>query len=345
MAEQSPQPSEQPRTKRFVDRALRPRISLLLVVFALVGAVVALVKDVSPPAVGASLGFVALLLVLAQIAGRSFLMQVEQSEMLERTSEAADELRVIRRNTEEELRAELKQNSQIELLLTAMKEFNLIEVDSLNALDASRPTTAFYLQRHGTAIVKILGGHWNRSEFLRPQQLWYEYKELVTRMKRGEIFRSTVCLPSDPALLLRDKDFNEYVDAIYEAADSQQVQVKRLFVLNDEDLPPRDSSLDLEVLEHLRVIAKVEEETPALEARVTSQKNATSHFNLRPPDFMMWGEGLLIVSDLNSPNELVTRADFYFASNNHSEEITSRQEEFDALFADSKRALPLSAFL
>ena len=342
MDEPQPQPQKETRAQLVVRGALRGRVTIALSALAVLASLVSLLKtSVSAETVGAVLAFVALLLFLGQIAGRSFLMQLEQHGMLEKTELAAHELAIIRRNTEEELRAEQMQNQRLELLLTAMRAFNLIEVDSLKALSRSWPTTSFYLQRHATTIVEILKGRWDRSEFLRPEQLWREYKELLTQMRDGETFRSTVCVPSEPALLFDDKVFNEYVDAIYEAASLQKVEVKRLFVLDCEDWPPHKDSLEPKVLEHLRALAKVASSASALKARVTSEKIAKEHFHMGPPDFMMWGDGLLISSDLNGPDGLVTRAVFDFASDGYSAEILKRRKEFDALFADSKKVLPL----
>ena len=347
MADPSLVPGEPTRTQRIVNEALRGRVTIGLTLLALLGSVLSLLAHITTAqTVGAVLGFLALLLLLAQIAGRSFLMQVEQRGMLLKTEEAAKELQIIRRNTEEELRAEEKQTQQLELMFTAMREFNLIQVKSLDALRESRPTTSFYLQRHAAAIVEILGGHWDRSEYLRPEQLWREYSELVTRMRSGETFRSTVCVPSDPAILFDDPAFNDYVNAIYDAAVSQKIKAKRLFVLDCDAWPPSRDSLDRKVLEHLRKLAEVENESEgALKVRVASEVEAKKHFHLGPPDFMMWGDGLLILSDLEGPGGLVTRAEFYFSTNNHAPEIVKRQTEFDNLFNDPKRALPLAAIV
>ena len=195
-----------------------------------------------------------------------------------------------------------------------------------------------------TAIADILGGHWDRSEFLRPEQLWREYGELMTRLKPGATFRSTVCVPSDPALLFDDTTFGGYVLAIYYASRSQGVKVKRLLVLNCEEWPPDQDALDHKVLDHLRELRKIEESTPTLEARVTIDRFARDAFH-EHPDFMVWGDGLLIQSDLNGADGLVTQAEFYFASNSYTEEIDRRQKQFDKLFEDADHAIPLTAIV
>jgi hypothetical protein len=344
MTESSSSSKEKSRAQGVAHAAVRARVVIVLSTLAVVGAAVSLLNNaVDAPIVGGVLGFVLLLIILAQIALRSYLMQHDQLGMLQKTEKAVEELEIIRTNTEEELRVEERQTRQLELLFTAMKEFNLLEVKSLEALEKSLPTTSFYLQRHATAIMEILKGHWDRSEFLRPQQLWHEYAKLVTLMRRDEIFRSTVCIPPDPADLFEDEKFNKYVDAIYKSAKSQGVQVRRLFVLDCEVWPPDKGSLDAKLLEHLEKLQEVESAVKALQVRVTMESTASQEvFHRSNPDLMIWGDGLLILSDLSGPNGLVTQAEFFFANNSHSEQISKRQVQFDELFKDPERALTLA---
>ena len=331
------------RAERILNKALQARLSVALLGLALVGSAISLASNVaSAQTVGPVLGFIALLFLLAQIAGRSYLMQTEQRRML---LQANRELETIRRNTEEELRVEEKQTRQLELLFTAMREFELIKVKSLEALQENRPTTSFYLQRHASTIIDILDGRWNRTERLRPGQLWHEYSQLIAQMRAGETFRSTVCVPTSPSDLFADEDFETYVRAIYRAAEKKAVHVKRLFVLDVGEWPPRSDSLAPEVREHFRVLAEKDKQISTLEARVTDKDTASLHFHLQPPDFMMWDDGLLIQSDLNGPGGLVTRADFYFNGNSHGKEIRDRLSDLDRLFGDARATLSVAALV
>jgi hypothetical protein len=343
-----PPHKENTKTQWVVNEALRARTAIIISLAALLGAGVSLAKAaVGVPAVTAALGLVGVLLLLVQIAGRSFLMQLQQEHMLLKTENAADALRIIQRNTEEELRAEQKQSLQLEFLFTAMREFNLLQVESFERLSESRPTTSFYLQRQASSIVDVLKGRWDRSELLRPAQLWREYAKLMEMMRGDEIFRSTVCIPPDPADLFNEPMFTKYANEIRKAADPGErgVKVKRLFVFNREVLPPDGEALEPAVLKHLQELQDLEAELSTLEVRVTTKSIASTCFNRLHPDLMIWGNGLLILSDLSGPKELVTQAEFYFSGNNYTKEIADRQRQFDELFASPEEAFLLNDVL
>jgi hypothetical protein len=343
-----PQPPEQ-RRKRIASEALRARVTLGLAGLALLASAITLAaKFASARTVGVILGFLAVLVILAQLLARSYLMQLEQEAIVETTAASAEglqkELRAIRRTTEEELRIEEKQNKHLEQLFTAMKELKLIQVESLDVLSQSRPATLFYLLRHRDAIVDVLSGYWDRTESLLPSQLWGEYKNLVGGLRQDQIFRSTVCVPSEPSRLFDNSVFTNYVAAIYEAAETKSVQVRRLVVLDGEEWPPDEGSLDSKLYRHLRELHDKEDKIPTLTARVTSDEIARAHFKLNP-DFMVWGDELLVKSDIPKRGDLVTHAEFYFPTNSQAEEIRRRQEQFDTLFDDATRALPLAAVI
>ncbi len=344
------------RGKQIAQQAVRAYVTIGLSLLALLATALTLIATtISGHVIVAVAGFIYLVLLVAQLSVRAYLAHLEQqemvlatedatSELLARANDAAGELQEIRRVTEQELRSEEAQNRRLEMIFTALKDFNLIEIESLDVLSESRPATLFYMQRQITAITGVLGGHWDRKEFLRPEQLWREYRELVGRLKEDETFRSTVSVPSEPGLLFDDSTFNQYVQAIYEAARLHSVVVKRLLVLPGHQWPPDKDKLDHKIVEHIRDLRKHEESIQTLKARLTSNGIASQHFNLHP-DFMVWGDGLLIKSNLAGAGELVTQAEFFFASRNQNEEILKRQKQFDDLFAHTQETLPLTAVL
>ena len=127
---------------RIADQILRARATIALSILALLTSAVTLITETGSVQ---TVAYVYLLLLVAQVSVRAYLVQIEQKAIIETTEDttkklldkaegAAKELQEIKKTTEEELRAEERQNKRLELLFTALKEFNLIEVKSLETL-------------------------------------------------------------------------------------------------------------------------------------------------------------------------------------------------------------------
>lgn len=334
------------RAQRVAREALRARITVAVAAVAVVLSALALVLRwvESGTQIAIALGAVYAMLALFQVALRTFLLQTAQETIVDKTEEAANTLDEIKRTAEQELKAEERQNRNLELLFTALRDFNIIQAESLDMLLEARPTTTYYLQRQVSAIVAILHGSWDRSESLQPEQLWMEYAELLKRLKPEEQFRSTVYVPTDPEPLFKDASFQRYVKEIYKAVRSQKVDVvRRLFVLEDETWPLTREALPTVLIDHLRYLQRVEHETSSLTARVTINEHAKMKFHGHP-DFMVWGDGLAIESNLTGKDGLVVTARFFFAGT-HDEEIRRRQDQFDEVFGDETETMSLEQLL
>ena len=323
------------RTERAAESLLRARVSVLLMVLTVLGAAVALIRSWTEPGiVAAAAGLVAVLLVLARVALSDYLLHQEQKRTLR-------DLREVRRIAEEDLRTDQRQNAKLEQLLGAMRDFNVIQGQALEELRQAKPATRYYLESHTDAISDVLTGAWNRRESLRPEQLWREYGDLLGMLREGQLFRSTVVVPDDPESLLANADFNRYVDKIYDAA--ERIEIRRLIVLDRRSWPPRRDDLPGPVLEHLTRLREVEGKTAGLTARVTTRARALMAFN-EYPDFMIWGDDLLIESNLDGPEGLVVKAVFYFAGT-QDEQIRDRQRDFENLFGNAEQAVTLDGLL
>jgi hypothetical protein len=338
---------EKQKWQRRANDALRVRVTLALSAIALAAAIVTyLTTGVSAHTAGNVLGFVLILILLLQIAGRGLLIHADQMAIVQSSEEAAEELKSIKSDTEAELRLEKRHSQNLELLLNAMQNLNLVELRSPSELEQSRPATLFYLKRHAAAILSILEGYWDRSEFLQPVQLWQEYAELIPLLREGDLFLSTVCIPADPINLFHNSSFRKYVASIIDAVEAGRIEARRLFIFGqDTPWPPNLEDLHPSVCTHFQELQAVEHATNMLKVRATSEKIARMRFQAPDPDFMVWGDGLLIESNLAGEGGLVTNAKFFFADGTEGRMITKRKWEFDQLFEDEDDTRPISDFL
>jgi hypothetical protein len=325
------------RTERAARELLRARSAALLAGLGALGALLALVgKWAEPGTVATLVGLVSVLFVLARIAITNHLLHTKQLEVM-------TDLQELRQIAEADLAADQKQNVKLEQLLKAMRNFNVIQVEALEELRDAKPATWYYLESHTEAISDVLNGAWKRRESLRPEQLWTEYADLLAKLRPGEEFRSTVVLPEDPIALLQNTKFADYAEKIYEAARSKQIAVKRIFVLDVPSSPPRREELPDAVLAHLRELQRIEQETPSLSVKVTTKSKAVMTFR-EYPDFMIWGNHLLIESNLDGPDGLVVKAIFYFAGTQDGQ-ISERRKNFDDLFERDPEVIGLDQLL
>lgn len=320
----------------------KTRVTVAGSLLALVGAVVALFAGLADAKESLSGFAVAVIFILiGQIAARSYLVLAEQEDLVESAGNAQMVLASIQQGMRAELRLEQQQSLQLTSLLSALKECELLSVHSLEALEEHRPATRYYLRTQADAIIDILGGTWDRSEYLRPSQLWHEYEYLIGQMVAGGVFRSTVCVPHDPELLFGDASFASYLQAIYQSARERGVRVRRLYVLECKQLPQGTQDLHPALAEHLDELRGVEAQVAEFEVRMATFGAAKTAFH-EHPDFMIWGEGLLVESDLSGEDGLVAKAKFHFAGTKSqttaSELIAKRTQEFDRLFDDRRTA-------